>query len=121
MKRSFVATLVVALLSVTSVAYAIDRDIAVHNNIGGTIRELYMSPTSMTTWGGDVLGTDVLRNGGTVNVLFRPNNYRGQCVFDMKIVEQDGSASVVSRINLCTITDVTFSRDDDGDVVFSAE
>jgi hypothetical protein len=120
MKRSFLASLCVAFLGFSSVAHAVDRDISVHNGIGATIRELYMSPTSMTTWGNDVLGSDVLNNGGTVHVQFRPGNYRGQCVFDIKIVESNGSASVVSGINLCTITDVTFSRSG-GEVVFEAE
>ena len=48
-KRSFLATLAVGLLSFTSIAFAIDRDISVRNNIGATVRELYISPSSVTT------------------------------------------------------------------------
>jgi hypothetical protein len=120
MKRSIIASLCVVVLGFSSIAHAVDRDITVHNSIGTTIRELYMSPTSTTTWGSDVLGSDVLAHGRSVHVMFRPGNYRGQCMFDIKIVESDGSASVVSGINLCTITDVTFSRSGD-EIVFESE
>ena len=116
-KRSFLAALAVSMFAFSSVAFAIDRDVTVHNHIGATVRELYVSPSSTTSWGGDLLGADVLRDGGSVLIHYTPRMYRGECVFDMKIVEQDGTTSTVSGVNLCTITDVTLNRSG-GEVVF---
>ena len=66
------------------------------------------------------LGSDVLANGASVLLHYTPSMYRGQCVFDIKIVDADNNQSVVSAVNLCTITDVTFSREN-GRVVYHAE
>ena len=83
----------------------------------GTVRGL--STTTTTTWGADLLGSSVLADDASVLIHYTPSMYRGQCVFDIKVVDQAG-AHVVSGINLCRITDVTFSRDSDGDVTFAA-
>lgn len=113
-KHGFLAaTLSAAVLSVSSFAtpaQAIDRDFAVHNNIDETITQLFVSPTSQTTWGPDILGVDVLEDGQTANIHFTPSNYRGQCQFDIKIVAANGHQYTVSGLNLCTITGVTFNR-----------
>ena len=120
MKRRSLFTMVgLAVLSFATVAHAIDRDFTVHNNTGGTITELHITPTSTTTWGGDLLGSDVLANAASVLVHYTPSMYRGQCVFDIKVTNASG-AHVVNGINLCRITDVTFTIDGDGDVAYSA-
>lgn len=112
-KRSFLAASVLAFTAFASTAHAIDRDFTVHNNINATVRELYVSPTSQRTWGPDILGADVLEHGQATTIHFTPSNYRGQCIFDIKLVGTDGGQWVVSGINLCTITDVTFNRTGD--------
>lgn len=119
-RRLFVAVLSAAVLSFAMVAHAIDRDFTVVNNTGDTIVNLYASPTSTTTWGGDLLGSDVLANGASVSLHYTPSMYRGQCVFDIKIVDTDHAQHVVSGVNLCTITTVTFSTVN-GQVVFRAQ
>lgn len=119
-RRRLLASILAASVSAFAlVAHAIDRDFTVHNSTGGTIAQLYASPTTTTQWGGDLLGSDVLPNGRAVALHYTPSMYRGQCVFDIKVVDQAG-AHVVSGINLCRITDVTFTRDGDGDVAYSA-
>lgn len=119
MKRSFLGAMALSVAVYATAAHAIDRDFTVHNNIGSTIQQLYVSPTSVSQWGPDQLGSSVLANGGQVTLHFNPSTYRGQCNFDIKIVEADGDQSVLHGINLCTITDVTFSRNGAGNVVFS--
>lgn len=120
MKRSFLGAVGLSVLAFAAAAHAIDRDFTVNNNIGVTVAELHVTPSSTTTWGGDLLGSDVLPNGGSVSIHYTPSMYRGQCVFDIKLVEAGGAQDVLSGINLCTITEVTFSREN-GHVVFHAE
>lgn len=120
-RRRMIACLAAASATAFALAaHAIDRDFTLHNSTGGTIAQLYASPTTTTQWGGDLLGSDVLPNGRSVQLHYTPSMYRGQCVFDIKIVDADNNQSVVSAINLCTITDVTFSREN-GRVVYHAE
>lgn len=120
-RRRLLACVAAASVSAFAlVAHAIDRDFTVHNSTGGTIAQLYASPTTTTQWGGDLLGSDVLPNGRAVALHYTPSMYRGQCVFDIKVVDGEGNQSVVSALNLCTITDVTFSREN-GRVVYRAE
>lgn len=119
MNRNHALAAALSVVTFAAAAHAIDRDFTVHNNTGGTIAALHVTPTSVNTWGADLLGRSVLAQGGSVLLHYTPSMYRGQCVFDIRIVEPDGDASVVHGINLCTITDVTFSRDSGGAVTFS--
>ncbi len=119
-RRLFVGVLSAAVLAFAFAAHAIDRDFTVVNNTGDTITQLYASPTTTTSWGGDLLGSDVLANGSSVLLHYTPSMYRGQCVFDIKIVDADSQQHVVNAINLCTITTVTFSTVN-GQVVFRAQ
>lgn len=120
MKRRSLFTMVgLAVLSFATAAHAIDRDFTVHNNIGNPIIELHITPHSTTTWGADILGTDTLADDASVLIHYTPSMYRGQCVFDIKVVDATGG-HVVSSIDLCHLTDVTFSRDSDGDVAYVA-
>lgn len=122
-RRSFglLGLLGLAFVATSSVADAqrVDRNFTVINHTGSTISHLFVSPTSVTTWGPDQLGTNVLPNDGSLSLQFRPRNYRGQCVFDIK-VRIDGHDSAVSGINLCTINTVTFTAED-GHVAYTAE
>lgn len=120
MKRSLLGAVGLSVLAFAAAAHAIDRDFTVHNNIGNAVLELHVTPSSTTTWGADLLGADVLPNGGAVSIHYTPSMYRGQCVFDIKLVEPNGAQDVVSGVNLCTITSVSFSRQD-GHVVFETE
>lgn len=118
-RRSLVSLAGLAVMSFATAAHAIDRDFTVHNHIGNAIVQLHITPSSTTTWGADLLGNSVLRDNGSVLIHYTPSMYRGQCVFDIKVVDASGD-HVVSGINLCRITDVDFTRDDDGDVAYAA-
>ena len=120
-RRRMIACLAAAAATAFALAaHAIDRNFTIHNSTGGTIVQLYASPTTTTQWGGDLIGSDVLPDGRSVQLHYTPRMYRGQCVFDIKIVDDANNQSVLSAINLCTITDVTFSREN-GRVVYRAE
>lgn len=120
MKRSLFGAMALSVAVYASVAHAVDRDFTTHNDVGATITQLYVSPSNVVQWGPDQLGSHVLPNGAAVTLHFNPSNYPRQCVFDIKIVEEDGDQSVLHGINLCTITDVTFSRNAAGSVVASS-
>lgn len=55
----------------------------------------------------------MIPNGGTYTFHFRPGQARGACNFDLKLVESDNTEHILSSLNLCTITGVTFVREGD--------
>lgn len=122
-RRSFglIGLFGLAYVASASVADAqrVDRDFTVVNHTGDTITHLFVSPSSQPSWGPDQLGNGVIPDGGSHHLLFRPRNYRGQCVFDVR-VRIGGHDNDVHGVNLCTITSISFTGHD-GQIAFTAE
>ncbi|MDP3273956.1 MAG: hypothetical protein Q8Q09_02095 [Deltaproteobacteria bacterium] len=121
-RRSFglFGLLTLGLVASSSVADAqrVDRDFTVVNHTGDTITHLYVSPSNQTAWGPDQLGSGVIANNASHHLLFRPTNYRGQCVFDVRVTI-DGHNNDVHGVNLCTLTSITFNGED-GHISYTA-
>ena len=67
---------------------------------------LYGSRVSASSWEEDILGSDVLSNGSSVNINF--DDGTGACVFDMKAEFRDGGSQVLTNVNVCAVSSVTF-------------
>lgn len=86
------------------------RDFTLVNGSQVTIREVYVSPTDAQSWQEDVLGQDVLPPGERVNIRFNANDAdAGKCVYDIRVVGNNGAEGRMTQVNLCTTTTVTFS------------
>jgi len=66
------------------------------------IDELYATPAGAAGWGRDRLGEETI-GAGSYRIIELPI---GQCVYDVRIVFDDGDTTEKRRINLCTITDL---------------
>lgn len=75
-----------------------------HNKTGYTISEVYVSPSATADWEEDVLGWDVLTHGQRVEIDFE----RGEkaCVWDLKVVYDDGEEAEWDGFNLCEVSTV---------------
>src|SRR5436309_3026128 len=62
-------------------------DFTLINKTGLAIHELYVSPAKDDQWGEDILGRDVLKDGGKLDITFSPKSKA--CVWDMKIVDEE--------------------------------
>lgn len=82
------------------------QDFTLHNETGQEITEVYVSPTGVDEWEEDVLGTDTLANGDSVDITF---SRRREDRWDIKVVFRNGKSGVWSKLNLSEITDVTIS------------
>jgi hypothetical protein len=103
-----VAMLAAGGLLVASVAYAADRRVETVNKTGLTMTEFYASNTGASEWEEDILGTDILANGDTVEVNI--DDGTGKCRFDFKAVFQNGAELVRNNINVCQISTFTYTR-----------
>ncbi|HLZ30455.1 MAG TPA: hypothetical protein VKV73_24310 [Chloroflexota bacterium] len=86
------------------------RDFTFENDSLSYITHLYVSPSSSTEWGDDVLGVDVLPPGESVDVTFDASVGR-TCIYDLLVVTEDGSRTRKNRENLCTTTTEYYSED----------
>jgi hypothetical protein len=111
MRRTIVAAFAAALLAalpalLPSLATAQGRqDFALVNRTGYQIDEVYIGPTSSTNWGRDILGSNVLGNNQVFNVRFGAAT--SECLWDIKVVYNDGDTSEFRRVNLCQVSKVT--------------
>ena len=71
------------LISATGVASASDADFKLRNKTGYQIDEVYVAPHSSSKWGSDLMGSDALADGQTLNVTFPHGN--GACRFDIRV------------------------------------
>jgi hypothetical protein len=74
------------------------------NNAPETIMEAYVSPSRISQWGPDILGTGVLPSGQRVWVT--PNF--GDCVLDVRIVYQSRREETRMGVNACSISNIAF-------------
>ncbi|MFN8559924.1 MAG: hypothetical protein U0531_22085 [Dehalococcoidia bacterium] len=85
------------------------RDFTLVNRSGVTIFEVYVGPSHEPDWGDDILGSDVIIPGESLDVYFsRYDGNTGSCLYDIRVVGADGSEGVLYEVNLCTTTTVTF-------------
>jgi hypothetical protein len=100
-----------ALLVVLAQAVLADpRDFTFENDSLSYITHLYVSQSSSTSWGDDILGVDVLPPGESIDITFDTNVGR-TCIYDILVVTEDGSRTRKNRENLCTTTTEYYSED----------
>jgi hypothetical protein len=92
-------TLFSGLAAGPALAQGCDTSIEVTNSSGVQVEQLYFNPTSMSDWGPDRLGENVLPSGRTVT--YRPN--RGGA-FDFRVVWSGGRASEIRGVDICVIS-----------------
>lgn len=89
-------------------AFADQRDFTLRNRSDVDIAFVYVSPSAADEWGDDILGTDILFAGDSVDVTFDPSD-DFTCVYDVKVVGTGDEVGYLYKVNLCTVTTVTFS------------
>lgn len=81
-------------------ARAADHDATVVNRTGVTINHVYVSVAGANAWDEDLLDEDdTLDNGEHVDIAF-DKEVRG-CLYDLKVVYEEGETSQWGGINLC--------------------
>lgn len=105
MKKFLLALGLAAAVSGSAAVAAGDQDFVLINHTGLTIHELYVTPTAHDEWGEDILGRDVLKDNEKVEITF--SRKEDECVWDLKIVDEDGDSVEWEKINLCKASEIT--------------
>ena len=117
MKKTIALALAAAALSFAGTASAApdgkNRKVTVENISSHTVRELYASPITATTWEEDLLGQRTLSAGQSISA--NVDNGTDECYYDLKAVLDDGKAYEQRKINVCAVTKWTIG--DSGDSI----
>lgn len=105
-----VASSVMLLAGAVQTALADPRDFTLENDSLSYITHVYVSPSSSTRWGEDILGIDLLAPGRSVDIAFDPSIGR-TCIYDILVVTEDGTGTRKDRENLCTVNTEYYSED----------
>lgn len=77
------------------------QNFSILNSTGHTVLTVKVSPTSESSWGPDILGANVLRNGQTLEVSFDRNTT--ECNYDIQATYDDGDTTDMRGVNLCQV------------------
>ena len=95
-------TLVLVLLGGTSFAQdRYDRHVDIVNETGRVIYGFYSTNKSVTHWGRDLLGQNVIQPGQGTRVNL--DDRTGYCVFDLRAVLDNGRVIERYRVDVCTV------------------
>lgn len=99
----------IALLAFATSAAAGQQDFTLINSTGYTLNEVYVSPSKSNDWEEDVLGVDILKDGNRTSITFDRNT--DACLWDLKVVYDDGDSAEWDALNLCKISVANISYD----------
>lgn len=106
MNKAIALAAAAALLSVSGAASAStdgkNRKVTVQNLSSQTVRELYASPITATTWEEDLLGQRTLNAGQSISANI--DNGTNECYYDLKAVLANGKAVEQRKINVCAVS-----------------
>ncbi len=75
------------------------------NRSSQAINEVFVSPAAASGWGHDQLGDNTLDAGANAPIRLHAD---GTCVFDLRIVYEDGRSEERRGVNTCNVDNITF-------------
>lgn len=94
-----------AAVAMAPSAMAGDQDFTINNETGVEIYNVYTSPASANDWQEDVMGTDTLASGDSVEITFSPSEDAE--LWDLKVTDSEGNGIVWTQLNLMEISTLT--------------
>jgi hypothetical protein len=104
--HKFLAAALLAAAFVTP-AHAGQQDFVILNKTGYPIEQVYISASSKDDWEEDVLGRDILAAGERTKISFSSDE--DACLWDLRVVYEDGEAAEWDGVDLCEISVVALS------------
>ncbi|VXD22831.1 conserved exported hypothetical protein [Planktothrix serta PCC 8927] len=96
----------ISLTASKAIAQSKSSTFTMSNGSKQVITEFYASPPSTSDWEEDILGTDVLSPGESVNITI--NDGRRDCLYDFRVVYEDGHEVIVTKQEVCDGSEYTF-------------
>lgn len=93
------------------------------NNTGEDFYGLYLTETTTTNWGEDILPEDIVKDGDTIAIKFEYVNNETLCIWDLRLTHDESEEEYIyiNEIDLCEVSVLTLYIDEDGDYAFKIE
>lgn len=113
------ATFLIALALGTTASFASDLDFVLVNETGRSFEALYVSPSSATSWNGNLLVEgDVIKAGESQKVDFSEAPNEAQ--WDINIVDDEGLSVNFDDVNLINVKKFTL-KEENGQITATVE
>jgi hypothetical protein len=99
-----------ALLLVSSVAFAAVQDFTIVNNTGADLYGLYISSAASESWEENMIEGQVFPAGNSLTVSFEGYD-RNQCIWDIMVTDEDEEGLTWEGLNLCEVSQVVLNWD----------
>lgn len=113
MKRNIMLTALIMVLVMASCALAGPQDFKLVNKTGVDIYGVYISPSASDDWGDDVKDVEVLKDGMVLTVTFASQDV---ALWDIRVVDEDGTALDWTEFNLMEISVITLNQDGEAEI-----
>ncbi len=104
---ALISAVVVSLIAATTALAQGKQNFTLVNQTGYTIAEVYVSPSKSDSWDADVMDMDVLPNNTEVDITF--SRKEKSCMWDLKVVYDDGETAEWEGFNLCEVSTIAIS------------
>lgn len=83
------------------------------NKTGLTIDKIFVAPvTDSEIWSSNILIKESFINGETANMFFNKSEFPEDCVWDLKVFDNNGNTFIWYDIDLCRFNKIILQRDD---------
>ena len=98
-------------------------DFKLVNKTGEDFYALYLTETTTTNWGEDILPKDIVKDGDTIDITFENVNVETLCLWDLRLTHDESEEAYIyiNEIDLCEASVLTLYIDEDGDYAFIIE
>lgn len=98
-------------------------DFKLVNNTGKDFYAVYLTETTTTNWGEDILPEDIVEDGDTIAIKFEYVNDETLCIWDLRLTHDESEEDYIyiNEIDLCEVSVLTLYIDEDGDYAFKVE
>lgn len=98
-------------------------DFKLVNNTGEDFYGVYLTETTTTNWGEDILPQDIVEDGDVVSITFEYVNDETLCIWDLRLTHDESEEDwiYIEEIDLCEVSILTLYIDEDGDYAFKVE
>jgi len=98
-------------------------DFKLVNNTGEDFYAVYLTETTTTNWGEDILPEDIVEDGATIDITFKYVDDETLCIWDLRLTHDESEEDYIyiNEIDLCDVSVLTLYIDEDGDYAFKVE
>jgi len=120
MKKKFLISFVVISLFSANLFSQKNLEFSLTNNTGMDLRYIHISESNKYLWGKNIIPADKFENGKTFHFSI-PVYGETICSHDIKVTAMAGDYIYLRGIDLCEISKLTISLDENGGFIYKPE